>query len=356
LPQRTPWYQSWSQGISFGALQTPFNQEQWPNPSPVSWYQSWTSFGNSLTSVIQNPFLPGNIPNPYPITWYQSWIQSGFLFPTPFFQNVNSPLPVVFQPIDQTWIQSLNLFYQSETFPNVQRDWPNPLPIGWYRSLEESGNALTFVSGIPFFQTDWPLPKTVQPIDQFWFNSLTNLPKPTPFLPLDWPNPPRVIWDRFWSQSLVPGALQRPFNQSDWPLPYPVQWYKDWYQALALYFPTVFPFYQVDWPNPRTYSPIDQFWTNNLNLLPKPSTAQPFAQYDWPNPKDYQRIDENFWQALALILPSPPPPPEQDFSGRTWTKEEWTKKLTQYARSRLNPSAVHLGRLGGIASGISRRK
>lgn len=115
-----------------------------------------------------------------------------------------------------------------------------------------------------------------------------------------------------------------PFHQSDYPNPYPLYWFRDHNQNLVIYLPVgIKPFLQSDWPLPGVAPPLDTSWYINLSNLPAPPV---------------------------------PPPIITDIGSKTWTKEEWTKKLTEYTRSHLNASAVHLGRLGGIASGKARRK
>src|SRR5258706_60772 len=302
--------------------QAPFLNRDWPNPRDkerLSNY-TWIQLGRSLPTVT---VLPSNLrvqrdwPNPKPITWYRSWEESTRL-----------PRPTPFIPVDQ----------------------PNPLSVYWYRDWNQNllQNTLKPVFQAPFNQLDWPLPRTYKPIDQFWFESgNVQLPFPTPFFQnVDFPLP--VVSqpiDQTWIQNLSNFFQSEifPFSQKDWPLPYPIQWYRDFYQALALYFPTVFPTRQSDYPNPRTYAPIDQFWTNNLNQLPVVSTTKPFNQNDWPLPRDYQRIDENFFQSLVLNLPEPPPPLVITSAGRWISPEEVISSI-----------ARKYGRIGGLASADSR--
>jgi hypothetical protein len=380
----TPPRPYWNVGFERRAITlpkpTPFRPFDWPNPYPSYWYRSLEIKGNSLTGVTQSPFVQKDWPNPSSVTWYKSWEESGntqLPFPTPFFQNVNSPLPTIPQQIDQTWVQNLNLFYQSETFPFVQSSWPNPNPVLWYqswvwspaqqvpgtpffqldwpnpqgtiwyKSLEISGNSLTAIVTNPFFQSDWPLPRANAPIDQFWWNNLQLLPQPTPFFQnVDFPLP--VVSqpiDPTWYQNLAQ-LLQPPFNQTDWPNPKTLYWYRDHNNSLVLNLPVTFPFVQSDWPILRTYQPIDQTWTQSLALV-MPVGAQPFIQTDWPLPRTTQPIDPTWVQSIINLFPPPPPPVQQDLGGKT-EKTDWTKKLQQYVnpQAQIRQHFTNLSKLG----------
>jgi hypothetical protein len=48
--------------------------------------------------------------------------------------------------------------------------------------------------------------------------------------------------------------------------------------------------------------------------------------------------------------------PSATTGGKTWTKEDWTRQLEEHMRANRHFSAVHLGKLGGIASGKARRR
>lgn len=333
-PYPVTWYRSWEEHTVL-PRPTPFLPLDWPSPRPVSWYQSWTSSGNSLTAVIQAPFRQNSWPNPQPVAWYQSWVQS-FQQAIPFNQ-LDWPLPKISQPLLQTWSQSLNIFYQSETFPFVQTDWPNPQRVVWYQDwrLNLLQNTLTPAFQFPFNQFDWPLPKTYQPIDQFWQNNLRLLPQPTPFFQnVDFPlpvvsQPIDSTWIGNLSEFLQSNTF--PFHQSDYPNPYPVYWYRDYNQNLVIYLPVgIKPFNQSDWPLPETPQPIDQYW----------------------------------YQALVLNLPVPPPPPVQTVSSgrQVWPEElddltlathKWHQRLIDAHDHKIGleirKAAQELGRSGGFA-------
>jgi len=315
-PPRITWYLSIEdRGNVLLPRPTPFTPVDQPNPRPVTWYQSWTISGNALTTVVQNPFVQTDWPNPLRVNWYQTWLDAGNVqlpFPTPFLQIVDSPLPVIPQPINQTWIQSLVNFFQEETFPFVQEDWPNPQRTiwykDWYQNLLETTLAPVFQA--PFNQLDWPLPETYQPIQQFWseFGNV-QLPFPTPFFQnVDSPLP--IILqpiDQTWLQSLLNSTLfvQNPFRQSDWPLP-------------------------------RTFIPIDQFWRDNPELLLQFIQGTPFFQSDWPLPKGYPPIDQ-FFMVNTSLLPTPTPPPIQILSsGRQLTEKDvlrsWMKAVRRMGK------------------------
>src|SRR5258708_3456456 len=274
-PYPVTWYRSWEEHTLL-PKPTPFLPFDWPNPRPVSWYQSWCVSGNALTAVTQAQFRQNSWPKPQPITWYQSWTRS-FQQAIPFNQ-LDWPLPKSNQPLLQTWSQSLNLFYQSETFPFVQTDWPNPQRTVWYQDWRVNllQGTLTPTFQAPFIQTDWPLPRTYVPIDQFWQNNLQLLPRPTPFFQnVDFPLP--VVSqpiDATWIQNLSEFLQSNtfPFSQTDWKNPYPLYWYRNHNQNLVIYLPVgIQPFNQTDWPLPKTTQPIDQTWLQSLVLnLPEP--------------------------------------------------------------------------------------
>ncbi len=252
IPTQTTWYRDWSQNLVLSTLSSvqnpfrqsdwplpqqiqqpiqtwtfysenlvnqpnpqPFAQTDWPNPQPTMWYRDWNN--NLLETTLFQVFKPFNQsdwPNPLPVTWYRDWYQNlAQQLKPPFFQSVDFPLPVVSQPIDQTWIQNI---------------------INVLSSLKP-----------PISQSDWPLPKTFQPIDQTWTQNLliSTLFVPVPFNQLDWPNPQVPLQPiLIWTQGLPPGALS--------------------FQGV--------PFVQSDWPLPKSYPPIDQFFMVNTNLLPIP--------------------------------------------------------------------------------------
>ena len=278
-PDPVYWYRSLeSSGLSLKTVtQNPFVQSNWPNPQPISWYKSWEETGNTQLP-FPTPFLPLDQSlsptGPQRLQDY-TWIQR-FQLTIPFNQNSwPNPQPVVWY---QNWSQSLNLFYQSETFPFVQSDYPNPQRITWYKdwSLNLLETTLAPAFQAPFNQFDWPLPRTYQPIDQFWQNNLQLLPKPTPFFQnVDSPLP--VVSqpiDATWIQNLSEflQANTFPFSQTDWKNPYPAYWYRDHNQNLVIYLPVgAQPFSQTDWSLPKTAQPIDQsFWQSLALNLPTP--------------------------------------------------------------------------------------
>jgi hypothetical protein len=311
-------------------LTQPSPQRDFPNPYPVTWYRSLEVSGNALTSVTHNPFFQTDWPNPQRITWYQTWTQR-FNLTNPFNQSDWSN-PRTYIPIQQTWIQSLNLFYQSETFPFVQSDYPNPQRIVWYKdwSINLLENTLAPAFQSPFNQFDWPLSRTYQPIDQFWQNNLRLLPQPTPFFQnVDFPLP--VVnqpIDQTWLQNLLLFFQSNtfPFSQTDWKNPYPIYWFRDYNQNLVIYLPVgTKPFLQSDWPLTGFPRPIDQF----------------------------------FYQSLVLNLPEPPLPPAVISSGRQITEAEVMAEVAQWWKKQESASMVtgsEFAKLGAIKGGIARMK
>jgi len=330
-PYPVTWYRSWEEQTVL-PRPTPFLPVQLPNLSPVGWYQTWTQslLQTTLAPSQTNPFVQKDWPNPRPVIWYQSWTQS-FQQAIPFNQ-LDWSLPKTNQPLLQTWSQSLNLFFQSETFPFVQSDYPNPQRIVWYKdwsiNLLETTLAPAFQA--PFNQFDWPLSRTYSPIDQFWYNNLQLLPRPTPFFQnVDFPLP--VVSqpiDQTWLQNLLSFFQSNtfPFSQTDWKNPYPIYWYEDHNQNLVIYLPVgIMPFSQSDWPLTRSSQPIDQFG----------------------------------YQALVLNLPVPPAPPEIISSGRYITEAEVSAEVAQWWKRQEAASLIsgsEFAQLGASKGGIARAK
>src|SRR6266853_481192 len=333
-------------------LTKPTFLRDFPNPYRTIWYRSVEVSGNSLTGIVQNPFVRTDWPNPPRVSWYQSWTQS-FQQTIPFKQ-LDWPVPKTSQPLLQTWSQSLNTFYQSETFPFSQQDWPNPQRIVWDRFWSQS--PAQPVPGTPFFQTDWPLSRTYQPIDQTWFQNNVNILTSAVLMPFSNLLPIRtsVIPSVYtWIQNLLESTLSAPsgtpFFQTDWPLPKtyrPIDQF--WTQAGNVQLPFPTPFFQnVDFPLPVISKPIDQTWIQNLapffqsNTFPFSQTdrknpypiywyrdhnqnlvinipvgLKPFNQSDWTLTGSTKPIDQFYYQALVLNLPEPPPPVVPISSGR----------------------------------------
>ena len=178
--------QTWIQSLVNSTLQAtaalPFNQFDWPNAQRIIWDRFW--FQSPAPSTPQSPFFQTDWPLVRPYTPIQQWwvdANSQLPLPTPFFQNVDFPLPVISRPIDPTWFQNLSEFLQSETFPFVQTDWKNPYPLYWYRDHNQNIVIYVPTGALPFSQTDWPLTKAPKPIDQFYYQALVlNLPEPLP--------------------------------------------------------------------------------------------------------------------------------------------------------------------------------
>ncbi len=222
-PSRVGWYQDWSQSLALGLTppvrpfaqldwplaraqessidlrtfvnqggqryltgqdQLPNRQQDWPLPSPVSWYRDW------LTNLVVNvplgpkPFAQLYWPNPQPITWYRDW--SG----------------------------NLVLTFPSGK-PFNQQDWPNPQPAVWYRDWSQALATLFGVSPQPFRQADWAVPPTAFQPDRGWVapESLplrTFVPAPMPFNVYTWPLQVPVTWSQDWSRNLMETTLAPP--------------------------------------------------------------------------------------------------------------------------------------------------
>lgn len=344
LPQTTSWYRDWNQNLLLTTLtitQAPFRQSDWPLPQILP-IKALTWVNGPLTSPsTTQPFSQSDWPNPATIlSWYRDWslnLLETTLFPTgrPFFQT-DWPNPQQFPRNALTWVNGPLSPAPSAGNPFVQSNWPLSQSISWYRDWFQNLLETTLSQPVTVIirQSDWPLPKTVQPIDQFFSQN----PLPLQFVLMPFNN----VWetvlspapiDQFWAPStlsLLTAPTLKPFNQNDWPNPLPVQWYRDFYNALALF-------------------------------LPPP--GKPFSQYDWPLPKSPSSIDETWIQALAALFPPPPPVNITPATGRSYTESElkdyWTKRFVEHTKQQhlvVPPSiSAHMAKLGKL-SGIARRK
>lgn len=390
-PIPVTWYQHWQ--YSFMPPAGPsflIRNSDWPNPPPISWYRDWYQDPLPLRAIVPIPFFNRDWPNfyyqytpnieatletgnaqpplliipppiiiPQPIVYnierllvnkylaYREYSYSSLKLltnqPASVFNNYDYPNPP--RPV---WYQHWQSFFQDIQFQPASvfnnYDYPNPQPVYWYRdysqNLQQTTLKPTFQS--PFNQFYWPVPAGNPRPDEFYsFNNIEVISKQpaSVFNNSDWPNPQPIKWYQNHT-FFEPQITQQPasaFNNYDWQLPYPVEWYESWLQALVTYAPIFTPFNQTDWPNPKGFPPIDQFWSNNLVELVSQANPVPFSQSDWPNPRTNQPIDQSFWQSLALILPPPPPPVEILSSGHQWTEQDvlraWMKAIGKIGRS-----------------------
>lgn len=288
-PLFTYWYRDWSQNLLQTTLNVsilPFNQDYWPNPTPFTTIdQTWINQG-ILDFSGQSPFLPLDQPNPNPVYWYREWSQNLVIrFGTPGAKPFNqvdwpNPLPIIwYKDYEENLLQYtlapivINPFRQS--------DWPilrtfQPIDQTWVQSL--AGQILP-----PFSQYSWPLVKGQTPIDQVWLQNLleTTLYVPTPFVQRDWPNPqiakqPILIW----TNGLPPGVIS--------------------IQGV--------PFVQSSWPLPRTNQPIDQYWYVDTALLPIPTpitTILTGGRQIWPEELDDLTLATHKWHQRLIDAQKP---------------------------------------------------
>lgn len=286
------WVESGNVLPPFGGRMPVGRELNWPNPYPVTWYQSWEDwFPQNLIGKDKLPNRQQDWTNPYPVTWYQSW-ELNLLLTTlkPAFQS-----------------------------PFFKLDWFNPQPITWYQSQESSYN-------LKLIGQD-KLPNRQQ----------------------DWVNPQSVIWYQNWHLNLLQTTLALGANklssQYDWPLSYSTQWYQNWSQNLVLGKVFAPPFSQTDWPLPTPVFRLDQFTGYNLTLnLPTPPPPPPDIstgggrQVGWYEIEALERKSARYLRAHDAPVPQ--------------FKTPESKNPTNAQRD----AAVRLGRLGGLASGISRKK
>lgn len=344
----------------------------WPNPPRVTWYKS-TEFTNILELVQQPASYLRNydFPNPQPVQWYKSWEFSNLRFisqqPASYFQNYDQPNPRTYPRLDQFWTQDLlqTTLAVVQATPFNQFDWPNPLRTNWYQDWNQNLGLYTLFQSLAIFmpfQGEWALPPSPQTMGLTWTQSLLQSTlAPTvgnPFVQTDWPLPkgnPRP--DEYYTFSNIQTVLQQPvsiLNNFDWPNPPRITWYKDWEQGIP-FGALQTPFNQTDWPNPRTWTPIQQAWYQNLIYILTQANPQPFVQSDWPLTKAPQPIDPTWLQALVLNLPEPPPPPPGPISGgrqvAEWEVEQYLVAANEYYKrwAEANVMDVNIHSLGGKA-------
>src|SRR6266853_47471 len=232
------------------------------------------------------------------------------------------PASTEYRTFDYTWIQAPVPGTFTVTLRDPEYAVPNrgPLRSPDYTWAFRNARALATVIVKPQNrQTDWPNPTPIPRLpDYTWIQRSLVLPKPTPFVPVDQPNPKSISWYRSLEvsgnaltavptpfiprdQSLSPVGPQRlqdytwiqrfnltnPINQYDWPNPKSSYWYRDWNQNLVLTTLSTVqnPFRQSDWPVPQQVIQPIQTWSFFSESLVNQPNPQPFAQSDWPNPQ-----------------------------------------------------------------------
>ena len=363
----------WANGInsmpSFSALI--MLPSMWDvNDTPLYWDRFWSQ--RQIAQAIPIPFSQTDWPNPKPTPPGQTYTFSGVQFlsrqPVSYYFNYDQPNPRAWYRPDVTWLNPCNNFPPLPPPPFLPINWQNPQALNWYRdwALNLLESTLQPVIAAPFSQEDWPLPKTYQPILQFWSNSLNLLPIPTaiPFSQSDWKvTPQQLYWNVFWFQNLVSLLSSQPvsfYNTYDWPNPPKVQvyWDKSYTPGIPPSLISVLnkPFNQSHYPNPRTFTPIDPNWFYSVLNLVSLANPKPFNQAYWPLTKAPQPIDPTYLLNIINLYPPPPPPPAPIGGGRQITEEEvqrelqeWYKKLTEYGKGEYSRSE-HLEKssLGGF--------
>jgi hypothetical protein len=192
-------------------------------------------------------------------------------------------------------------------------DWPTPKSAvtpgkTWTYSLNQTTLA-PVIQANPFFQTDWPLPRTIPyqnslrtALDWFTFVDQDTFfgGSGQPPANMDWPLPKMATasgetWLYTLNQTTLAPTLQAPFSQSDWLIPkvalYPAQ-NRTWLDQVKLNLIGLDQFFGAqgqgptyDWPTPRTAVRLQDYsWANNLSqsTLAPFIAPMPFNLYDWP--------------------------------------------------------------------------
>src|SRR5215469_15599996 len=102
----------------------------------------------------------------------RSWIDTvKFALVKPFNQqDWPNPTPPARDPTLTTWAASYNKnLIGQDALPFRQQDWPNPIPPAAVKDwIQQTNLALLSVVPRPFFQTDWPNPTQPSRLDQTW--------------------------------------------------------------------------------------------------------------------------------------------------------------------------------------------
>ncbi len=355
--------------------------------------------GNSLNVIIQSPLDQNPVfANPTVLlNVVRDWID--FIIPAgqdalPVGEHIfNVPYGPVFPVRD--WIFDLN----PPAFPTVTIRTevpygPPPNPF-WIDYVIPAGQDL-----LPFQQKNWPVPKGPYYPDQTFYQYV--VPQVLIFYPQVgqvWfvpKGPDSKVVD--WQDYIIPvGQDLLPENQYSWPVPrgpfYPDQTFYQYLQALqtpqippgkqiwvvptgstanptytAYVVPVgqdLLPFNQKSWPVPYGAVPGQSStlaYNNALNFVVNPGPPGIlFNQYNWPNPI-VLLIGNRDWQNFLTNIPPPLPPPEGPIGGgRYITEREVQEALHKLYTHKPSSDTVHsiaqaLGKLGGIKSGISRRR
>jgi hypothetical protein len=305
-------YRSWEYSYLktlIGQDKLPNRQQDWPTPTPVTWYQTWDQRFQKTPVVIQNPFRQTDWPLPYPVSWYQDWNQNiqenqtslqitpydyqVFIFPywdnfigVNLLQTTLKPVVVVHNPFYQTdwpnylpvnWYQDWSWKYSPELIgkdklPTRQQDWPNPYPVQWYQTWDQRFQKVPPPTAAPFKQIDWPLPYPVSWY-QDWSQNIQENQTSLQITPYDYQVFIFPYWDNFVGVNLLQGTLRpvvgNPFKQLDWPLYMPVTWYQSQETGRVAYYPTYVTVQNISDlpPQPQVY--WDKFvGFNNPNYYP----------------------------------------------------------------------------------------
>lgn len=287
-------------GVPQPAVQSPFGQDDWPNP-----VRSTFHIGHQGFIGVRSPYFPfpnalpdelgatNDQPNPIPRDYrvpYAGWTNKSAYFPLP------QPEPT---SLGQTDDQPVPLGWSS-----VYRN-PATLRDGWVQGTNYN---LLPIGPQPFAQDDWPnpLPRDFRVPFQGWANKPAYFPPPNA-MPFergetnDQPNPlprdHRVSYQGFVQPNRTLGIPSAPFGQDDWPNPIPRDYrvaYQGFVQPNRTLGIAVQPaFHQTEWPNPlgwqyRWPAVIRDGFIGRpgINLLPPAVVVVlPFRQLDWPNPR-----------------------------------------------------------------------
>src|SRR5713101_471765 len=204
-----------------------------------------------------------------------------------YYSYDRSVSPSEYRVFDYTWIQSPI----PGTFTVTLRDplYSNPTPKLDPRRLPEytwafrNARALATIIVKPQNrQPDWPNPPRTTWYQSWTFNG--NLPKPTPFLPVDQPNPKSISWYRSQESSglSLTTVTVNPFVQRDWPLPTTLSRLSDYsyvfYSENLVNQPNSQPFNQTDYPNPLRINWYQDWEFRGNTLLPRPTPFLPLDQ------------------------------------------------------------------------------
>ncbi len=237
-PRQNDYFASWSQTPQLTVTAPPFFQTDWPNPGRGAQQPAltWTDAFKLPLTTVTPPYINFDWPNPYPprraidlanFTSSGCSILRGPVYPATI--TFDYPNPRGRQPPTVEWTYKFPIPLTTVRAPNLNFDWPvpaRPMRVVDFGFVKPTDPKIQRPTGVPAFQTDWPVPQGRQPLTVEWSDKF-KLPLTTtraPFTQYDWPvtrAKPEPSTLRTWAGrfSLPLTAVKPVGRQLDWPNP-----------------------------------------------------------------------------------------------------------------------------------------